>query len=82
MSAEYGEFNKKAFALKNPDFLRLRQEADLKKRVLLLRNLLGVTPAEMRVQNLDEAFDAYYTSQLNSAPLTAYGALLRVEPAD
>lgn len=72
----YGEFDKKAFSLKNPDFIRLKRVTDQKKRVSLLGKMLGVAPAAMRVATLDEAYSAYYATHLNSATLTAYGALL------
>jgi beta-lactamase class A len=72
----YGAFDKRAFQLKNPDFIRLKRVADQKKRVALLGRLLGVAPAQMRVASLDDAYNAYYATSLNSATLRAYGELL------
>ncbi|RYZ97792.1 MAG: serine hydrolase, partial [Proteobacteria bacterium] len=72
----YGKINPRAFRLKNPDFIRLKRVADQKKRVALLGRMMGITPAEMRVSTLDDAYSAYYATSLNSASLKAYASLL------
>jgi beta-lactamase class A len=39
--------------------------------------MMGITPAQMRVSTMDDAYDAYYATSLNSATLRAYATLLQ-----
>lgn len=73
----YSELHPGAFSLSGRDFFTLREQRDELRRLEALARLLEVTAASFALSDLDSAFDAYYATRLNSARLSAFGALLQ-----
>jgi beta-lactamase class A len=71
----YSGFHPRAFELGAQHLLALRQVQG-EARVDLLARQLGVPRSELALESLDAAFDAYYATGLNGAPLSAFGQLL------
>jgi beta-lactamase class A len=72
----YSAFHHSAFGLTAADLLELRKAPPDAARVERLAQLLGLDPAELHPGDLDSAFDAYYATNLNAAPLSAFGRML------
>ncbi|MFC4726992.1 serine hydrolase [Coralloluteibacterium thermophilus] len=72
----YGTLHPGAAGLTSADLLALRRAAAGAPRLDLLAQMLGTTPGEFLLPDLDSAFEAYYAINLNSAPLSAYGRML------
>lgn len=72
----YSSFHPNAVQLKNRDFIQLKAMANDRERTAFLKKTLGVSPAELKLHSLDEAFSNYYIKGLNSASLEAYTQLL------
>jgi beta-lactamase class A len=72
----YSRFHADAFGLTSQHLLELRREPNEAARITRLARILGVPRDSLLVQDLDAAFDAYYDTQLNAAPLSAYGHML------
>ena len=72
----YSAFDPRAASLTSKQLLELRQINNPEERVSALAKMLGVSRKEFQQADLDSAFDAYYASGLNSAPLSDYGHML------
>jgi beta-lactamase class A len=72
----YGMFDPRAASLTSRELLVLRRTAFGAPRVRQLAQLLGATPAELRLADMEAAFDAYYAVGVNSATLAQYSRLL------
>jgi beta-lactamase class A len=72
----YSAFHASAFRLSGPDFFALRQMRDERKRIELLASILEVAENELAESDISRAFDTYYATHLNAAPLSAFAALL------
>lgn len=71
----YGGLHDRAARLGFEEWVELRRTSP-DQRVAHLRRLIGVSPADLMVANLDDAYHAYYAQGHNSGTLRAYGALL------
>jgi beta-lactamase class A len=72
----YSEFNLKAMDLDNLDFLALKRQRSEMRKIRWLSKKLKIKPSELSVKTLREAFENYYSTELNSGTLTAYADLL------
>jgi beta-lactamase class A len=72
----YSGFHDKAFQLTAQNLLELRRVRGEAARIDLLARLLDVPRNDLGGGNLDAVFDAYYATQLNAAPLSAFGNVL------
>lgn len=72
----YSMFDARAAALTSPQLLSLRKINNPEARIAALADMLGVQRTEFVLADLDSAFEAYYASGLNSAPLSDYGHML------
>lgn len=72
----YSELHPDARQLSHMDLVRVAAAPLGPQRVQALARTLEVKPSELRVATLDEAYARYYRRGLNTAPLTAYGAML------
>lgn len=72
----YGALHLDAFGLSGMDFIALRKLDDEDRRVARLARLIGISKRELRMDDLDSAFAAYYATRLNSARLSAFARLL------
>lgn len=72
----YGGLHERAFELKGNDLLQLKRAAAGPARVARLERLLGVRRVDFSLPDISSAFDAYYATQLNAAPLKDYGRML------
>jgi beta-lactamase class A len=72
----YGTLVPNVERLSGKDLLLLRQATSDAERLRLLRELVKAPADFNRSARLDSAYDAYYTSGLNSGRLDAYGELL------
>jgi beta-lactamase class A len=72
----YSGFHPGAATLRSEDLLAIRQAGFGDPRVVALAQALGVPRSELLLPDLDSAFEAYYETKLNAAPISAYGRLL------
>jgi beta-lactamase class A len=72
----YGMFHAGAADLDSQDLLALRRTAAGPARVRELAKLLDVTPLDFLHPDLDSAFEAYYATHVNTAPLRDFGRML------
>ncbi|QDH70452.1 serine hydrolase [Marilutibacter alkalisoli] len=72
----YGMFHAGAADLDSQDLLSLRRAAAGPTRMHRLAELLGVTPADFLHPDIDSAFEAYYATHVNTAPLRDFGRML------
>ena len=72
----YGAFHPAAARLQGKDLLALKRARDGHARLALLAKLLDVPVDALAPGTLDSAFDAYYATQLNAAPLSDYAHML------
>ncbi|MCD9006528.1 class A beta-lactamase-related serine hydrolase [Luteimonas sp. XNQY3] len=72
----YGMFHPGAARLTSQDMLALQRSGSGQARVRRLAQLLGVTPADFLLPDLDSAFESYYATHINSATLRDYGHML------
>ena len=72
----YGMFHPGAAGLTSQDMLALQRAGSGQARVRTLARLLGVTPADFLLPDLDSAFESYYATHINSATLRDYGNML------
>jgi beta-lactamase class A len=72
----YAELHPDARKMSNMDLVRLAAAPMGDRRVYMLARTLGVGKDDLRVKTMDEAYTRYYARQFNSAPLSAYGAML------
>jgi beta-lactamase class A len=72
----YSGFHPAAAQLRSTELLAIRRASFGEPRIAALAAALRVPRSELLMPDLDTAFEAYYASQLNAAPLSAYGRLL------
>ena len=72
----YGHLHRGAAALRGSDLLQLAAAPYGRARYEALAALLGAAPGELALADLASAFEAYYASAVNSAPLDAYAQML------
>lgn len=72
----YAAFHADAARLTGPHLLALRSERDERARLALLARLLDVPVSDLLPGDMDSAFDAYYATNLNAAPLSDYAHML------
>lgn len=73
----YSAFHPAALDLDGDDLIALKRVRNDEDRLRLLVELLGISPADLRLHDFDSAFDAYYATRLNSASLRDYARMLR-----
>lgn len=71
----YGQFHPDAKKLSNMEYIRLRVIKSEEDRMKKLAELLKINPDQMKHQNLDAAYEAYYSGGLNSATLRGAGLI-------
>ncbi len=69
----YANLHPDAFALNGMDFIELRKRNGEVARLGWLQQRLGLAPANLHLSSLDEAFNRYYATDLNSGRLDAVG---------
>jgi beta-lactamase class A len=72
----YNELHPTVQALSNMDFVRLNSAAQGQERLQTLIDRLRVDADELGVRSIEEAFERYYSRNLNSGTLEAFGLLL------
>lgn len=72
----YGMLHSGAAGLSSADLLALQRAGVGEARVRKLAQILGVTPTELLLPDLDSAFESYYATHANSASLRDYGRML------
>jgi beta-lactamase class A len=72
----FSELHPGARDLSNMDFIRIWVVKDEQERLDRFAKLLKVKRSDLKFDNLDAAYSAYYAKQLNSATLHGYAALL------
>jgi beta-lactamase class A len=72
----YSGFHPRAAYLRSADLLAIRQAGFGESRITALAVAVGVPRSELLMQDLDTAFEAFYATRLNAAPISAYGRLL------
>lgn len=72
----FGEMHPRAKGLTNHDFIALKRVKDEKEKTKKLAELIGVSPKELKISSIGDAFERYYERGLNSATLVSYGELL------
>ncbi|RYX97500.1 MAG: serine hydrolase [Comamonadaceae bacterium] len=65
-------------ALTGHDLILLNRQRVDTERLKLLATMTGTPVERFKLKNLDAAYNAYYASGVNSAPLTAYADLLQL----
>jgi beta-lactamase class A len=71
----YAQLDPRGRQLSPGQIVRVRQNKGLRRRAAALTELWDVKPP-FAARDLNEAFERYYATQVNSAPLEAVGALL------
>lgn len=72
----YSQLHPEAKKLSGADFILLRQQETEQGRLATLAGLLKVDQRSFTPIRLSEAFERYYATPFNSAPLSGYGELL------
>ena len=72
----YSALHPAARGLSSSDLLALKRAPFGRARYETLAGLLGVSPGELLLADIGSAFDSYYASALNTAPLDQYAGLL------
>ena len=72
----YAELHPDARRLSNDQLVRIASVPLGPERVEAVRRALGKKPAELKAKTIDDAYASYYRSELNTATLVAYGAML------
>jgi beta-lactamase class A len=72
----YSGFHPDAARLQSAELLSIRQAGFGDPRIDRLAEILGVPRAEFQFADLDAAFEAYYGTELNAAPISAYARML------
>ena len=71
----YSHFHEGAMGLSSADMFAIKKAGTGRNRVQALAKVLGVTPDEFLLSDLDSAFDSYYGSGLNSGRLDDFSIL-------
>ncbi|MEN0059890.1 MAG: serine hydrolase [Bdellovibrio sp.] len=72
----YGEVHPSAQYLTGADFLLLKSIKNEKERFQKLREILAIQEKDLKCLDFNQAYSNYYSKNLNSATLRAYGNLL------
>lgn len=72
----YAMFDPRAAGLTSQQLLSLRRAPAGQARVRQLATILGVSAKDFLLPDLDSAFEAYYATEVNSAPLSDFGRML------
>ena len=72
----YGNLTPAARRLSGRELIQLNRQRSDADRLQMLSRFTGTPVARFQLPSLEEAYDAYYASGLNSARLDAYGELL------
>lgn len=72
----YAELHPEARKLPNTRLVQIASAPLGPRRVEAVRNALGLKASDLKAKTIDEAYDRYYDSKLNSATLQAYGDML------
>lgn len=72
----YAHLHPRASELSNRDYLEIRGAGATEARVEMFRRKLDLSADQLKVATLEEAFERYYQSELNSGTLTGFGELL------
>ena len=72
----YAMFAPRAAGLTSQQLLSLRRAPAGQARVRQLATILGVSAKDFLLPDLDSAFEAYYATEVNSAPLSDFGRML------
>ncbi|MDX1551050.1 MAG: serine hydrolase [Marinobacter sp.] len=71
----YSHFHEGAMGLSSADMFAIKKAGTGRNRVQALAKVLGVSPEEFLLSDLDSAFDSYYGSGLNSGRLDDFSIL-------
>ncbi|MCD9027391.1 class A beta-lactamase-related serine hydrolase [Luteimonas sp. BDR2-5] len=72
----YGQLHTGAAGLTSQDLLALQRSGVGDARARKLAQLLAVSPADFLLPGIDDAFEAYYATHVNTASLVDYGRML------
>lgn len=72
----YAELHPRAVELSNIDFLEIRSAGGTDERVRAFLRKLDLAHDQLMASNLELAFERYYTRNINSGTLVAFGLLL------
>ncbi|QTP54715.1 serine hydrolase [Billgrantia sulfidoxydans] len=72
----YANLHPDASGLSGMDFIELRKRDGEEARLAWFLRRLGLSPPQLLAPSIDEAFQRYYATDLNSGRLDAYGDLL------
>ncbi|SOD51508.1 beta-lactamase class A [Pseudoxanthomonas wuyuanensis] len=72
----YAMFDPRAAGLSSQQLLALRRTPAGEARVRQLATILGVSAEDFLLPDLDSAFEAYYATEVNTAPLSDFGRML------
>lgn len=72
----YAKLHPRASELSNMDYLKIRGAGATSARVETFRRKLDLSADQLEVDTLEEAFERYYQSELNSGTLVGFGELL------
>lgn len=72
----YSAFHERAASLSSQDLIAIQRAAIGPARVKRLAEVMGLSPAEFLMRDLDSAFEAYYASNVNAARLSDFGRML------
>lgn len=72
----YRELHPAADRLTNTQLVQVAAQPKGPQRVDALVRTMSVPKSELRVKTMEEAYARYYARQLNTAPLSSYGAML------
>lgn len=72
----YGQLHPAASRLVSADLLAIRASGGAQARVRTFARRLSLAPEQLRMDDLDAAFEAYYASHVNSASLVDVGRML------
>jgi len=72
----YGELHPDAHELDNIELVKLASAPFSEPRYEAVANALSLSESELKADSMEQAYERYYTRNLNSSTLEAYGTLL------
>lgn len=72
----YGQFDPRAADLTSEQLFALKRAGTGPARVMQLATILGVSPDQLLMPDMDSAFEAYYAGHVNTATLASFSRLL------
>ena len=72
----YGQLHPSAAQLRSADLLAIRRSGDAQARLRKFAQLRALAPDQLQRDSLDDAFEAYYATGVNSASLIDFGRML------